>query len=165
MGQCLCHFFLGRGFSLFLPCYWVNFLPAINQQRSREIAQNGMVLYVYDVEFLRCASHNLSSGEQDIQLKGRGQERPLDFSLKSNMAKTAPNFACQFVYTCRKLPCTNFLPFLLRIPEIKCAKTLACHGRPLLELLCYTMKENGLCFPIQWLLALFFFSFFFQMIT
>ena len=45
------------------------------------------------------------------------QERPLDFSLKSNMAKTAPNFACQFVDTCRKLPCTYFPLFLLRIPE------------------------------------------------
>ena len=59
-----------------------------------------------------------------IQLKGCGQERPLDFSLKSNMAKTAPNFACQFVYTCRELPCTYFPLFLLRIPEIKYAKTL-----------------------------------------
>ena len=28
------------------------------------------------------------------------------------------------VYTCRKLPCTYFPPFLLRIPEIKYAKTL-----------------------------------------
>ena len=46
-----------------------------------------------------------------IQLKGRGQERPLDFSLESNMAKTAPNLACQFVYTCRKLPCTCFPRF------------------------------------------------------
>ena len=82
------------------------------------------------------------------KLKGRGQERPLDFLLKSYMAKTAPNFACQFVYTCRKLSCTYFPPFLLRISEIhvKYAKTLACHGRPLLELLCYTMKENGLLF-------------------
>ena len=58
------------------------------------------------------------------QLKGCGQERPLYFSLKSNMAKTAPNLACQFVYTCRELPCTYFPPFLLRIPEIKYAKTL-----------------------------------------
>ena len=56
------------------------------------------------------------------QLKGCGQERPLDFSLKSKMAKTAPNFACQFVYTCRKLPYTYFPSFLLRIPEIKYAK-------------------------------------------
>ena len=80
------------------------------------------------------------------KLKGRRQERPLDFLLKSNMAKTAPNLACQFVYTCRKLPCTYFPPFLLRIPEIKYAKTLACHGRPLLELLCYTIKENSLLF-------------------
>ena len=40
------------------------------------------------------------------------------------MAKTGPNFACQFVYTCRKLPCTYFLPFLLRIPEIKYVETL-----------------------------------------
>ena len=79
-------------------------------------------------------------------MKGRGQERPLDFSLKSYMAKTAPNFACQFVSTCRKLLCTYFPPFLLRFSEIKYAKTLACHGRLLLELLCYTMKENGLLF-------------------
>ena len=57
-------------------------------------------------------------------MKDHGQEHPLDFSLKSNMAKTAPNFACQFVYMCRKLPCTYFLPFLLHIPEIKYAKTL-----------------------------------------
>ena len=76
--------------------------------------------------------------ELEDKLKGRGQERPLDFSLKSYMY-----LACQFVYTCRKLPCTYFPPFLLHIPEIKYAKTLACHGRPLLELLCYTMKENG----------------------
>ena len=53
------------------------------------------------------------------------QECPLDFSRKSNTAKTAPNFACQFVYACRKLPCTHFPSFLLRILEIKYAKTLA----------------------------------------
>ena len=45
--------------------------------------------------------------------------------------------------THRKLPCTYFPPFLLRIPEIKYAKTLACHGQPLLELLCYTIKETA----------------------
>ena len=76
----------------------------------------------------------------------RRQECPLDFSLKSNMAKTAPNLACQFVYTCRKLPCTYFPPFLLRISEIKYAKTLVCHGWPLLQQLCYTIKENRLLF-------------------
>ena len=31
--------------------------------------------------------------------KGRGQDRPLDFSLKSNMGKTATNFTYKFVYT------------------------------------------------------------------
>ena len=79
-------------------------------------------------------------------MKGRGQERPLDFLLKSNVAKTSPNFACQFVYMCRELPCTYFPLFLLRIPEIKYAKTLACHSRHLLELLCYTKKENDVLF-------------------
>ena len=43
-------------------------------------------------------------------MKGRGQERPLDFSLKSYMAKTAPNFACQFVYMCRKLSALHLFP-------------------------------------------------------
>ena len=59
-------------------------------------------------------------------MKGHGQERPLDFSLKLNMAKTAPNFACQFIYMymCRKLSCSYFAPFLLRTPEIKYEKTL-----------------------------------------
>ena len=51
------------------------------------------------------------------------------------MARTTPNFACQFVYSCRKLPCTYFPSFLLRSPEIKYAKTLACHSPHLLELL------------------------------
>ena len=98
-------------------------------------------------------------------MKGRRQERPLDFSLKSNTAKTAPNFACQFVYTCRKLPCTYFLPFLLRISEIKYAKTLACHGRPLLEFLCYTIKENSLLFSNTVIISVVFLLIFFQMIT
>ena len=70
--------------------------------------------------------------------------------------KFATNLAISFLscqsnrerefHTCRKLPCSYFSPFLLRISEIKYAKTLACHGQPLLELLCYTMKENGLLF-------------------
>ena len=100
-------------------------------------------------------------------MKGRGQERPLDFSLKLNMAKKAPNFACQFVYTCtcRKLPCTYFLPFLLRISEIKSAKTLACHGQPLLELLCSTIKENSLLFSSTVIISVIFLLIFFQMIT
>ena len=72
-------------------------------------------------------------------MKGRMQERPLDFSLKSKMAKTAPNFTCQFVCTCGKLPCTYFPLFPLCIPEIKYAKTLACHSPRLLKLLCYTI--------------------------
>ena len=97
-----------------------------------------------------------------FQLKGRGQERPLDFSLKSNMARTAPNFACQLVYTCRKLPCTYFPPFLLRIPEIKYAKTPACHSRPLLELLCYTIKENNLLFSNRVTISVVFLLIFFK---
>ena len=88
----------------------------------------------------------LRPGLKGLDVKGRRQECSPDFSLKSNMAKTARNFACQFVYACRKLPCTYFPPFLLRISEIMYAKTLACHGRPLLELLCYTKKENSLLF-------------------
>ena len=98
-------------------------------------------------------------------LKGPGQEHSLDFSLKLNMAKTAPNFACQFVYTCGKLPCTYFPPFLLRISELKYAKTLACHSRPLLELLCYTMKENSLLFSNTVTISVVFLLIFFQMIT
>ena len=89
---------------------------------------------------------NLSSLAFEIQLKGCMEERPLDFLPKSKMAKTAPNFACQFVYTCRKLPCTHFPLFQLRSPEIKYAKTVAWLSLCLLELLCYTI-----------LLALFFF--------
>ena len=98
-------------------------------------------------------------------MKGRGQERPLDFSLKSNMTKTAPNFSCQFFYTCRKLPRNYFFPFLLRISEIKYAKTLACHGRPLLELLCYTIKEFSLLFSNTVIISVVFLLIFFQMIT
>ena len=90
--------------------------------------------------------NELSLRPLGFQLKGHEQERPLDFSLRSNMAKTAANFTCQFVYMCRKLPCTYFPPFLLRISEIKYAKTLACHFQPPLELLCYTIKENSLLF-------------------
>ena len=40
-----------------------------------------------------------------LYMKGRVQERPLDFLLKSKMAKTAPNFACQFVYSCFEKGC------------------------------------------------------------
>ena len=95
-------------------------------------------------------------------MKGRGQERPLDFSLKSYMAKTAPNFACQFVSTCRKLLCTYFPPFLLRISEIKYAKTLACHGQPLSELLCYRIKENSLLFSNTVIISVVFLLIFFS---
>ena len=97
-------------------------------------------------------------------MKGHGQERPLDFLLKSN-AERAPNFACQFVYRSRKLPCTYFPPFLLRIPEIKYAKTLACHSQPFLELLCYTMKENSLLFSNTVTIRVVFLVIVFQMIT
>ena len=68
------------------------------------------------------------------------QERPLDFSLKSNMAKTAPNFASQFVDTCRKLPCTCFPPFLLRIPEIKYASVSKQVSLPKISLILQKMK-------------------------
>ena len=73
-------------------------------------------------------------------LKGPGQERSLDVSLKSNMAKTAPNLACQFVYTCRKLPCTYFPLFLLRILEIKYRKD-SCISRTFL--LKFWAKNQG----------------------
>ena len=59
-------------------------------------------------------------------MKGRGQERPLDFSLKSNMAwpkQLQTSHANLFIHVEKCLALIS-PPFLLRIPEIKCAKTL-----------------------------------------
>ena len=40
-----------------------------------------------------------------LNLKGRLQEHSIDFSQKANKAKTAPNFACQFVVLLRGEKC------------------------------------------------------------
>ena len=58
MARYLCHFLLGPGFHLALPHRHINCLPAVNQGRSKEISQ--MAWYIYDIEFRRRASYNLS---------------------------------------------------------------------------------------------------------
>ena len=81
-----------------------------------------------------------------LDMKGRGQERPLYFSLKSNMAwpKQLQTSHANLFIRVEKCPALISSPFLLRtcISEIKYAKTLAGHGRPLLELLYYTIKDE-----------------------
>ena len=57
-------------------------------------------------------------------MKGRRQERPLDFSLKSNGQNSFKLRMPILFIMSRKLPCTYFLSFLLRISEIKYATTL-----------------------------------------
>ena len=68
---------------------------------------------------------------------------PIFFSLKSNMARSAPHFACQFVYTCTQTALHLFPLVSVAYSRNKVCKkkktTLACHGPRLLELLCYTI--------------------------
>lgn len=68
MARCLCHLLLRTGLHLPLPGHSANCLPAVNTGRIGKFP--GMVWYVYDVEFRRRASNNLSlkCGERDAQL-------------------------------------------------------------------------------------------------